>query len=372
LYVRAINAGAFQPIAGTEGAYGPFWLDDGRAVGFFAGESVRRVDLAGGGVVTIGTYEAKDNTAPRRGTGNKQGALLFADGGIIWRAGERIASRVLPAPGPSGSEDAREPEFLADGQRFLYFAGGKDRGVFLASLTNAGSKRIADTPTPAHYAAGHLLHVQQRTLMARPFDPDRIQSNAADFPVADGVVESHFSAAQNGTIVYRSAESELAALVWFTRGGARIRTLGEVAEYRHVALSPSGRRVAVARGDPDDMDLWVADATSGVFARTTRLAGSESDPVWSPDERSIAYSYQSFGGPAATEPEGVRRLDLATGADGPLSHSLCNYVDDWTSDGRVICHESERLVAVPVSGTGAAVESFAGRPLGRLQQPRLR
>ena len=189
--------------------------------------------------------------------------------------------------------------------------------------------------------------------MARPVDPVQLVWRGAEIPIADGVVESHFSVARDGTIVYRTAESELAALAWFDRSGARIGTLGDLAEYRHVALSPTGRRVAVARGDPSSADLWTADSTSGVFKRVTAASGAETDPTWSPDERFIAYSYM-VSTDVATEKRqpGVRRFDVTSGADVEFVTATCRNIDDWTRDDRVICRKANTLSAAAGSGTG--------------------
>jgi serine/threonine protein kinase/Tol biopolymer transport system component len=351
LYVRPVNGAGFQPLPNTEGGYGPFWSVDGRSVGFFVAETVRRIDIDGGRLVTIGAYEPKGMPQLRKGAANAEGVVLFADGATIWRAGERMASAVSRPE--ATSTRASNLQFLPDGKRFLYFVGGSN-AVYVGSLESAAGQQVADVRAPAQYAAGHLLYTRQRTLMARPVDPVRLESRGADFPIANGVVESHFSVAQNGTIVYRTLESELAALVWFNRNGVRSGTLGELAEYRHVALSASGRRVAVARGDPSNMDLWTADVASGLFTPATRTPGSESDPVWSPDEQSIAYSYLPSNDDAdAMQPPGVHRLDLVTGADTQVAKQNCQFVDDWTKDGRLICRKTG-MFAVAAAGTGTA------------------
>jgi Tol biopolymer transport system component len=154
--------------------------------------------------------------------------------------------------------------------------------------------------------------------------------------------------------------------VWFDRRGSRLATLGEPAEYRQVALSPSGGRVAVARGDPASTDLWIAESARGVFSPATRGPGVEADPAWSPDERSLAFT--SFGGGRFTERGGtigaVVRKDLITGTEEVVRSATGWYVDDWTADGKfLICRgEDETAVfAVPVSGPGAAVRLVADR-----------
>jgi hypothetical protein len=42
-----------KPIAGTEGAYEPFFSPDGQWIGFFAGGKLKKVAVAGGSVQTL-------------------------------------------------------------------------------------------------------------------------------------------------------------------------------------------------------------------------------------------------------------------------------------------------------------------------------
>src|SRR4030095_9588425 len=48
IFVRSLDSFDIRPLAGTEGAEGPFWSPDGRSLGFFARSKMWRVELAGG------------------------------------------------------------------------------------------------------------------------------------------------------------------------------------------------------------------------------------------------------------------------------------------------------------------------------------
>ena len=52
--VRPLDRVMAQSLVGTEGASHPFWAPDGRAIGFFAGGKLKRVDLAGGAAQVTG------------------------------------------------------------------------------------------------------------------------------------------------------------------------------------------------------------------------------------------------------------------------------------------------------------------------------
>src|SRR5262249_30794120 len=73
LWVRSLDQSAARPIAGTEGATQPFWSPDGRAIGFFAGGKLKRVDVASATVRVLA-----DAPVPRGGSWNKNDVILFS------------------------------------------------------------------------------------------------------------------------------------------------------------------------------------------------------------------------------------------------------------------------------------------------------
>lgn len=60
-------------------------------------------------------------------------------------------------------------------------------------------------------------------------------------------------------------------------------------EYRSLALSPDGKRVAFESVPPASSDIWVLDFATGSTARLTFDKAAESLPVWSPDGERVIY-----------------------------------------------------------------------------------
>jgi eukaryotic-like serine/threonine-protein kinase len=347
LYVRALDAPVARPLPGTEGAAGPFWSPDGRTIGFSVADEIRRTDTVGSAVVTLGQHAGG---FLRQTTQNRDGVMLFHSWGddVIRRMREGgLAAPVTRLDASRHELRHRFPEFLPDGRHFLFVAENPNNSLYAGALGTTDVQRVGDVAGAARYAAGHLLYVRQRTLIARAFELQRMKTVGAEFPVANGVVAGLFSVSQTGTIAYRSAESDYLSLVWFDRAGSRLGTLGEAAEYRQVVLSSTGRRVVVARGDPDSTDLWIAESLKGVFSRVTRDRGHAWDPVWSPDERYLAFTKLGAG---------VFRKDLVTGAEEAVRSAAGLYVNDWTADGKLlICGNTDDFAfAVPASGPGGA------------------
>ena len=157
------------------GGHFPFWSPDGRSIGFFADGRLKRLDLDSGSIQTLATA-----FIPSGGTWNREGVILFSPSpsGPIERiaesGGEPVAVTQL-APQHNGHG---YPQFLPDGRHFLYYALGSAemRGVHVGDLGDLASRRLFDADSVAAYASsGHLLFVRQTTLVAQPFDPQRIE-----------------------------------------------------------------------------------------------------------------------------------------------------------------------------------------------------
>ena len=106
------------------------------------------------------------------------------------------------------------PQFLPDGQHFLYYvSGGKPEsdGIYVSSLEDAAQPmRLLPDASPARYSAAARLaagaatccFVREATLMAQPFDPETLRLTGEVFPVAEPVTQ--FSVSESGELAYMS------------------------------------------------------------------------------------------------------------------------------------------------------------------------
>ena len=76
LWLRSLATTTAQPLAGTEGATFPFWSPDSRAIGFFAGNALKRLDVVSGGGAAPQILAPA--IAGRGGTWNADGVIVFA------------------------------------------------------------------------------------------------------------------------------------------------------------------------------------------------------------------------------------------------------------------------------------------------------
>ena len=323
LWLRRMDELTARPLTGTDGGQFPFWSPDSRSIGFFTDGQLKRLDLDGGAVRSVARADGA-----RGGTWSKRGVIVYALTyfGGLWKVpaggGVPVAATELDTLQASTH---RWPQFLPDGEHFIYFAARHDDPVrtaamFYGSLSGAKPRRIIDVPNNAIYASGHLLYVRDSTLVAQRFDSR--SGNLRGEPVSTSEIvkvdpttwRTVLSASDNGLLVYglggRSAPFQV---TWFDRSGRSLGVLGEPANHIGVALSADGMRAVVETQYTPNADLWVHRLDSGVRTRITTDPLDETNPVWSPDGRRIAFAHQA----GTHDSDGARFYTLETiPADG--------------------------------------------------------
>ncbi len=291
LWLRTLDSAEPQPLAGTEEGQYPFWSPDGRSIGFFTLNALKRIDLDGASAQTLAP-----TVTPGGGTWGPQDTILYVpmDNGGVFRipasGGESV--RVTPDPTPGSPPLAtRAPQFLPDGRRFLFYVGLEDEsaGVYIGDIESGAIRRILAADTPAMYGAGHLWFVNDATLFAQAFDPATLELSGPVTRIANDVsVEAAVAAVSTsaaGPIAFRTgARTLLRQLVWVDRAGRRLDTVGE--EYVRVnnpTLSPDGRQLLVQQTVRQNVDVWLIDLEREVRTRLTQSPTVDSIPTWSPD-----------------------------------------------------------------------------------------
>ena len=312
LWVRTLEALTAQPLGGTDDASFPFWSPDGRALAFFAGGKLKRIDATGGDLRTIA-----DAPEGMGGTWNRDGVIVFAPAkgdGPLFRV-SAAGGAAAPATTVSGREIGHvAPQFLPDGRRFLYLVegdgyltlgtGSLDSKTGKHMIIDDWSKRLgrAGGGTIIRYATGYLLFVSDGALVAQKFDVDRLQFEgdavtlAADFSTPEVTQFSGFAVSDAGVLAHR-AVSVRHRLVWFDRHGKTQGAPFPILEQGEPSLSPDDTRVAFLRLDPKTKsDIWLWDVKRNSTTRLTFDAADDWLPLWSPDGTRIAFASQQRSG----------------------------------------------------------------------------
>jgi serine/threonine protein kinase len=349
LWIRSLDSLSAQPIAGSEGATFPFWSPDGRFVGFFAAQKLKKVELATGNIQIVCDIGAVDG-----GAWNQHDVILFSsDSGTDRRLWLVSASGGTPMP-IAAAVDPRDgwPQFLPDGRRFIHMSTGRSEpGIYAGRLDSAEVRDFVmrfppatpDTAarrvTRAVLAGDVVFFLDQTTLMAQRFDTTRMSPIGEPVRVAENVEpgvpgEAAFDASPTGTVTYRqSAPARLAQLTWLDRGGRPIGHVGEPGPIITIWISPDQRFALVeqwgARDTPSSGTASRIDLETGA---ATRLFANAAAPIWSPDGSRIAFTqFLAEPGPTVT----VAAVD---GNSPPrrILERLRTQATDWSNDGRFI------------------------------------
>jgi len=353
LWVRTLDSLDARPLAGTENAANPFWSPDSLSIGFFVPHKLKVVDVSGGPARDI-----SDVIVGRGGTWGDEGVILFCPRpvGILYQV---PAAGGAATPVTSLDESRAEiahafPQFLPGGRQFLYLAASSHPGkssIRAGSIDSAGSEVLVSADSAAAYTPAlrgygpSLLFVHDGTLMAQPFESQRLQLSGEPKVVVPNVrhrrwQQATFSASSNGVLLYQGAEHQ--QFSWFDRQGKLLVSVGPQNDCLSFTLSPDERYVALHRHDDPDTFLptiWVMDLLrEGAIFRFTNIGARESEltPVWSPDGSEILFS--------RGDDRGMRLMRQALNggtAQCVLDTEGPKFPNDWSSDGQFIADRAQ-------------------------------
>jgi Tol biopolymer transport system component len=355
LWVRPLNSAVAQPLSGTDGATYPFWSADSRHVGFFAVGKLNKIDASGGPPQVL-----CDAPHGRGGAWGSNGTIIFAadtTSGLA-RVDDTGGTRVPLTTLETKESSHRWPNFLPDGNHFLYFAHGSagiaDSGIYLAALDSKERKLLLRNDSSAIYAApGHLLFVRDNTLMAQRLNPRSLTLEGEAKPVADHVAVNtdtwrSIVTASAGELLYQhGAAGGGSQLIWYDASGKPGEpVLPETAHYDSPALSPDGSRLAFVLESNGVGDIWVVDLARHTKTRITFGPQYSATPIWWPDGKSIVFSY---GASAAADSLYRQNADGSGGKEKLLETAgILNIPSSISSDGRYIAY----MRRDPKSNTG--------------------
>jgi Tol biopolymer transport system component len=301
LWIRPLDSLTPQRLAGTEGATYPFWSPDGGYVGFLVERKLKKVPVAGGPVQSL--CDVMDGRGASWGT---SGVIVFspAPNGGLWQVPASGGTAVQITAPEDPNVTHRNPHFLPDGKRVLFFsglnAGDPTNGVYCLDLaTKEISPVLAGDSEGLWVEPGWLAFVHGGNLMAQRIDARTLRTSGEAIPIVENVQFNMFrytgtyTFSTNGLLLYEiGALQRENQLTWFDLEGKRLGKVGAPAVFwLNMAISPDGRRAAAAiRHRDGGSDLWMYDLTRGVGTRFTLGETNALMPVWSPDGREVAYA----------------------------------------------------------------------------------
>ncbi|MGA8762071.1 MAG: hypothetical protein WB562_04195, partial [Candidatus Sulfotelmatobacter sp.] len=344
LWIRPVDVLDAHPLPGTEGAIFPFWSPDSRSLGFFADAKLKTIDLSGGSAQVI-----TDAPFGRGGAWGAGGVIVFSPGTqtplmrVSASGGTPVVATTIDAPQHTSH---RWPFFLPDGKHFIYVAIHHDSSksandlLYYASIDGRENRPLFRSSSNAVYASGFLLFARGDQLMAQPFDPASGTLSDQPHSVAKGVVNDvttwHMdaSASEDGLLVFCTGGTGDWQLVWLDRSGKQVGTVADkLTNLQTARISPQGDRIAFQM-DTGENDIWVLDLARGVRTRLTFGPVANSNPVWSPDGKWIAYASDRNG-----HANLFRKHSDGSGAEELLlTDDQVVVASDWSRDGKYLLY----------------------------------
>ena len=345
LWIRALDSPAPQPLPGTENARYPFWSPDSRFLGFFAEGRLKKIAVSGGPAQSLDESVIFFGG----GTWSVDGVVLFGKGSpnIIYRVSAAGGAATPVTTLDAGRQETFNgwPYFLPDGNQFLFLARSTARpennAIYVGSLDSKERKLILNaTSNPVYVPPGYLLFNRAGTLMAQPFDAQRLELTGEAAPIAEGLQfnaatgKTAFAASENGVLAYRAGASGLQrSLVWVSRNGTEQALAAPVRGYDLPRLSPDGSRVAVEI----ENNVWLYDIARGTSTRLTFEGSLNQSPSWTPDGKRVTF-FSNKEGPLNTF------WQLADGSGGLERLTTGAYTEvpgSWSPDGQLLAfHEA--------------------------------
>ncbi|HKQ50622.1 MAG TPA: protein kinase [Phycisphaerae bacterium] len=303
LYLRLLHQLEATPLANTEDAVSPFFSPDGEWIAFAQKGKLRRISVLGGPATTI-----CDAVEFRGGSWCADGTIVFAPdrNSGIWRVpaagGEPL--KLTDAGRGQGSPSHRWPQLLPDGKSALYTATAKNDDYTAAKivalrLDTLEQKVIVEGGTFARYVpTGHIVFGRSGTLMALPFDAEKLEATGSPIPVLEGVSgfppmgSYQFAFSQTGTFYYlpgsvRGAED---LPIWIDREGKETPISQQKRDFGTVRLAPDATRLAAEILESSNADIWILEIERDSFMRLTVDEATDRFPLWSPDGKWIVFA----------------------------------------------------------------------------------
>jgi serine/threonine-protein kinase len=345
LFLRLLDSNAASPIAGTEGARVPFVSPDGRWVGFYASNELRKVPIGGGEPVTI--CALRNGSAPDGASWSQGDIILFADEYLrqIMRVSARGGTPVAVTDPPPFMRQYVAPSFLPDGSRFFYsdvsWVDLSDARVMIQTLGGGPPQRvIADATDGRLLPDGQLAFMRRGSLMMVGFDPVGNAAVGEAVIVMREVIQRGLRGTMNsvpgpGMFAVSNLGALIAArgglvgpdtnrLTWLDRNG--ILSAQEPAEgaprgvRRQARLSPDGSQAIVQVIATDRRMYWLVD-----FRRNTWTAC----PDCSRGAPAVPLEWSTDG----------RRILVQTSGDSLTVHTI-----DGSAPDRVVVREPNRIL----------------------------
>jgi Tol biopolymer transport system component len=362
LWIRPLNSSEAQRLDQTDGALLPFWSPDSQYVGFWAAGKLKKIQRSGGLSEVI--YAVPEIA---QGAWGPDGTIIFAKAvnSPVFRVPSGGGNATPVTSLSPGQASQMWVQFLPDGKRFIYLGRtsltSRDSGakIYAQSLEGGNPVELLGTQSRAVAVPDYLLFTQDQALYAQRMDwkalrkigePSLVARKIGVSPAYLGT--SEFTASQNGVLIFGTSEgSSFDQFKWYARDGTLTGNFEPLIDYQQFTFSPDGKYLALNsfRQHPTGT-LWIVHLESNTTTPLTTDPHAQSDPVWSPDSRSVAFNLLPNGG--SDPPYLVERIEIGNQQPQLIyGDNDRHWVEDWSPDGTfLLTHDTKTLSIIPLNG----------------------
>jgi len=311
LYLRALDQLQATPIAGTEGGRDPFFSPDDEWIGFFADGKLKKISVHGGAAITLCIAQSD-----RGGSWGEDGTIVFAPND---REGLSRVSSAGGTPEPltqldtaAGEITHRWPQILPGGKAVQFTASSSfnrfdDSTLQVQTLSSGAKKTVYRGGMYGRYVrSGHLVFTHEGTLIAMPFDLNRLEPSGQAVPVVEQVVTepttggAQYSVSETGSLAYVQGRrsGRRVSIQWMGKDGKMQPLRSAPGDYLWMEISPDGKRLAVELDDGTRTDIWTYDWARDTMTRLTFGGLANRHPIWTRDGNRITYASDEGNGAA--------------------------------------------------------------------------
>jgi hypothetical protein len=248
-------------------------------------------------------------------------------------------------------------------------------GVYAASLSQPADRvkllttESRPTLAPDGHGNSYLVWARGGALVTQQFDAETLRLAGDVYTIAEtngagSEAQVHISASATGRLAYADSR-DMAQLEWVDASGRLPTVVGApLPDVRMFRLSPDERSIAVqeAPGDVTRSDLWLIDTNRGGGIRFTSDSARSTQPVWSPDGRTIIFTHLGTGNLIRKAASGVAEEQVLLERPHEVMPT------DWSGDGEwVLSRERDSetgfdIWKVPVTPDGTLRKGVAPTP----------
>ena len=191
------------------------------------------------------------------------------------------------------------PSFLPDGRHFLYYATNNDTaksGIRIGSIDSDETLPLVSGTGPTFYVPeGYVLFTRQNTAFALPFDATKLRATGEAVAVIGewalgGPPGSTLTVSQTGVLAYRNTSASDVHLIGPTSWRALVKQVTPGLTARLLSRPTERGPCWSALIRNEYLGPLVARSDRRISSRLTFDPADDTDPVWSPDGRQIAFT----------------------------------------------------------------------------------